>query len=200
MRPATILDIGAGEGTYAKLLRPGLDGTRFIGVEIWKPYLSAYRLTDIYDEVLIGDARTMALPTADVVILGDVLEHMTHDEALTLWQRSRTLARQAVFASIPIIYAPQGAVNGNTHETHVHTWTHTEGLALPGVCAAWAGHVIGCYQAGPAPDRERYDNGGLLPEGSVTVLNNAQPGRVLNEQQAAAGMAYIRKHHPQLGT
>jgi 2-polyprenyl-3-methyl-5-hydroxy-6-metoxy-1,4-benzoquinol methylase len=150
LQPATILDIGAGEGTYATLLRPLLPDARFVGVEIWEPYSATYSLDGLYDEVLIGDARTMVLPTADVVILGDVLEHMTHDEALTLWQRCRSLAGLAVFASIPIIYAPQGAVNGNSHETHVHTWTHAEGLALPGVCAAWAGHVIGCYQAGPA--------------------------------------------------
>jgi 2-polyprenyl-3-methyl-5-hydroxy-6-metoxy-1,4-benzoquinol methylase len=152
LQPATILDVGAGEGTYATLLRPELPDTKFVGVEVWEPYLDTYRLHELYDHVVVGDIRdwSLVLPPVDVVILGDVLEHMTHDEAQDVWQRCRTLARLAVFASIPIIYAPQGAVNGNTHETHVHTWTHVEGLALPGVHDAWAGHVIGCYQAGPA--------------------------------------------------
>lgn len=150
LQPTTILDIGAGEGTYARLLRPLLPDAKIMGVEVWGPYLTDYRLAELYDWVLLGDARELDLPAADVVILGDVLEHMAHDEALDLWARSRAAARLAVFASIPVIHAPQGAVNGNVYETHVHTWSHELGLQLPGVTDSWVGEVIGCYRAGPA--------------------------------------------------
>lgn len=152
LAPDTVLDIGAGEGTYARLLRPALPLTRFTAVEVWEPYLTAYALCELYDTVIVADARHLALPRADVVILGDVLEHMTHVEAFALWQAARDVAALAVFASIPIIEAPQGAVNGNTHETHVDTWTHPLGLTLPGLTDSWAGHTIGCYRA--APTRE----------------------------------------------
>lgn len=150
LKPTSILDVGAGEGTYARLLRPLLPDAKIVGVEVWEPYLADYNLADLYDWVRLGDARHIDLPTVAVVILGDVLEHMTHDEAVALWQRSREACRLAVFASIPIIHAPQGAVNGNVHETHVHTWTHEQGLQLPGLTDSWVGDVIGCYQAGPA--------------------------------------------------
>ncbi len=150
LQPATVLDIGAGEGTYARLLRPELPRTRFTAVEVWEPYLADYQLATLYNEVLIGDARTLHLPLADVVILGDVLEHMHLDDAHDLWHRARAAAHLAVFASIPIGHWPQGAVNGNVHETHQHDWTAQDGDQLPGLTASWRGDVIGCYQAGPA--------------------------------------------------
>ena len=78
--PLTVLDIGPGVGTYAKLLA-GPDVSGLIGLEIWEPYVQTYRLREYYDEIIIGDARLVDLPQADVVILGDVAEHMTEVEA-----------------------------------------------------------------------------------------------------------------------
>ena len=74
--PVTVLDIGPGVGTYAKLLA-GPEVARLTGVEIFEPYVHTYRLREYYDEIIIGDAREVDLPAADVVILGDVAEHMT---------------------------------------------------------------------------------------------------------------------------
>jgi hypothetical protein len=49
------------------------------------------------------------MPTADVVVLGDVLEHLTYLDAVAL--RGRT--RAAAYLSLPIVAYPQGAVEGN---------------------------------------------------------------------------------------
>lgn len=148
--PKSILDVGVGAGTYAQLLRPHLPGTVMIGIEVFEPYRAMFDLDAHYDELLIGDARTIPWPKTDVVIMGDVVEHMTYDDAVIVWRTARRAASAAVYVSVPIIFAPQGADFGNEHERHRHTWTHADMLAMPGVVDSWAGSVLGCYEVEPA--------------------------------------------------
>ena len=150
--PASILDVGVGAGVYEQLLRPVLPGARFVGVEIFEPYLEQFNLRDRYDEVLLADVMDLnPLPTADAVILGDVLEHLEHPDALVLWRRAREAARSAVFLSLPIVEYPQGEVGGNAHEAHLHTWSHEAVLAeLDGIVDWYAPpwpHQVGAYEA-----------------------------------------------------
>ena len=146
-RPVTVLDVGPGVGTYAKLLA-GPTLARIIGLEIWEPYVHTYRLHDYYDEIVLGDARTMDLPETDVVVLGDVAEHMSAAEALELWRRSAAVARRAVYLSIPIVHYPQHAIEGNPHEHHVvDDWDHERVLAsFEGIGAWWTGAEVGVYE------------------------------------------------------
>lgn len=154
-RPATILDVGVGCGTYLDLLGPILPLARWIGVEIWEPYVARFDLAARYDELIVADVRDLdPLPAADLIILGDVVEHMAHADALKLWDRARAAARRAVILSLPIVEYPQGEVDGNPYEAHVHTWTDRDVVAdLPGIVASfrlpWA-QTIGAYEAVPA--------------------------------------------------
>ena len=110
-----MLDIGCGCGTYAKMF-PEADWT---GVEIWEPYVEKYGLKSLYRQLYVEDARTWT-PTEyyDVAFAGDVLEHMTADEAAELLQKLR-LCAEVVIVSIPIGKWPQGVHEGNPYETHV---------------------------------------------------------------------------------
>ena len=146
-QPISILDIGPGVGTYAKLLHD-LPVERSTAIEIWEPYVHTYRLTEYYDEVVVGDARTTPFPSADVVILGDVAEHMTEVEARALWDKAAHAANRAVFLSIPIVPYPQGHIEGNAHEAHVvDDWNHERVLAtFPGIGAHWTGAEVGVYE------------------------------------------------------
>ncbi len=145
--PLEVLDIGPGVGTYAKLLA-GPSVSKLTGLEIYEPYVHTYRLRTYYDEIVIGDARETDLPTCDVVILGDVAEHMTAEAALDLWERSAAAARRAVYLSIPIVHYPQGEIEGNEHEHHVvDDWDHDKVLAaFPGIGAFWTGTEVGVYE------------------------------------------------------
>ena len=145
--PLSVLDIGPGVGTYAKLLR-GPAVARITGLEVWPPYVETYRLREHYDELIIGDARVAPLPAADVVILGDVLEHMSRAEALNLWRRCATTARRAIYLSIPIVHYPQGEIESNPHEVHVEDdWDHDSVLAtFHGIGAHWLGTEVGVYE------------------------------------------------------
>lgn len=144
--PGSILDIGAGSGTYARLLRSRLPHCRMTAVEIFAPYIDQFGLEKLYDRVILGDARTCALTSADVVLLGDVLEHQPLEDAAILWRRSRLLAERAVFVSLPIGPWPQGEMFGNAHEAHLHVWTHDQVMDLGGVVDYWLGSRIGVYQ------------------------------------------------------
>jgi len=145
--PVTVLDIGPGVGTYAKLLA-GPAVSRLTGIEIWEPYVTTYRLHDYYDEVILGDARLVDWPSADVVIMGDVAEHMTVPEAQILWDKALTSAQRAIYLSIPIVPYPQGHLEGNPHEHHVvDDWDHDQVMAaFAGIDDCWRGSEVGVYE------------------------------------------------------
>ena len=145
--PVDVLDIGPGVGTYAKLLA-GPQVASLTAIEIFAPYVTTYRLADYYDEVIVGDARTTPFPDTDIVILGDVAEHMSEQDALALWAKSAEAARRSVYLSIPIVHYPQGHIEGNGHETHVvDDWNHERVLAaFAGIGASWRGTEVGVYE------------------------------------------------------
>ncbi len=153
--PLTVLDVGPGVGTYATLLA-GLP-VRMIGLEVWEPYVATYGLAERYDELVIGDVRTVELPVVDVVILGDVIEHMTRADAREVWRRSAAAARRAVYLSIPIVHYPQHELEGNPYEAHVEEdWSHDDVLAtFDGIGAYQRGEIVGVYERMTARTTDR---------------------------------------------
>lgn len=128
----SVLDVGAGDGKWGKLIRSWASRMRvnvqeLVALEIWPEYVKKHRLHETYDEVLVMDLRDYRdWPNHDVIILGDVLEHIHREEALTLI--GMLLAVKArTYLTIPISPCPQdGAVYGNQYETHLDQWTHEE--------------------------------------------------------------------------
>lgn len=155
LAPRSIIDVGAGSGTYADLLRPKLPDCAFRAIEIHEPYIERFGLLAKYKDIVLDDVRNWNVDcvygdftTADVVILGDVLEHLSHEDALRVWSTARAVARKGVLLSLPIVEYPQGAVDGNEHEAHLHTWSHEAVLAeLDGIVDWWTGSQIGVYRA-----------------------------------------------------
>lgn len=149
--PGSILDVGAGEGTYATYITAAgrRDEAYLIALEIHEPYVDRYALDAIYDMVIVADARAQRFPRVDVVILGDVIEHFAKDEAQKIWIKARRAARKVVLASIPLGNWPQGEVDGNEHERHRSIWSNESVHALGGVAASWTGRIVGCYAAVP---------------------------------------------------
>jgi hypothetical protein len=147
--PRSVLDIGAGSGTYGKLMRQIVPDAYLIGVEAWWPYTVRFKLNEIYDHVIYSDVRNIVWPRADVVILGDVLEHMSEEDARDVWSAAMTAARKAVYLSIPIIHYPQGHEEGNPFEEHVvDDYTHERVLdTFPGITWCWRGTIVGRYEA-----------------------------------------------------
>jgi SAM-dependent methyltransferase len=122
----TILDIGPGSGTYARLLG---DKYTYIGVEIFEHYVEQFRLKHLYHTLIIGDASEIELPPADLIIFGDVLEHMKKEKAEKLLAKAINDYKHIV-VSIPINEG--GSIvhadihYGNEHEAHISGWTFKE--------------------------------------------------------------------------
>jgi hypothetical protein len=113
-----VLDVGAGSGTYGKLLS-GM-GLVIDAIEVWTPYVNDYHLTSIYSSVTIIDARSLhpwLFSQYDLVIFGDVLEHMSREDSIAVWDAAKD-ARYRML-SVPIIHYPQGAEFNNPYEVHV---------------------------------------------------------------------------------
>lgn len=153
-QPRTVTDIGPGSGTYAKLLRPNEPdepGVWWTAIEIHKPYIGRYKLKSRYDEVHHLDARRAPghLYHRDLVICGDVLEHMPRTEAVDLLRRIEAAGAWHILVSVPIVDAPQGEVGGNEHEEHVHHWDADDMdqvlAGLGGGVETMRGHTLGVW-------------------------------------------------------
>ena len=125
----SIIDVGAGSGTYYNLLHDnGVKIDKIDALEVWTPYVEEYGLSSKYDKVIQKDARKHNGFDYDLVILGDVLEHMTKEDAIALWSRVSKKAKHAII-SIPIVHYPQGHIAGNPYEEHIkEDWTAQEVL------------------------------------------------------------------------
>ncbi len=149
-----VLDIGVGSGTYYNVFgHPEgiLAHAKWVGVEVWLPYIDRFNLKDKYDVLISQDARTIdysVFNKFDVVFLGDVLEHMTKDEAVALISKISKVADIGII-SIPIIHLPQGEEEGNPYEVHVKDdWTHEEVIQTFKVSKFATGKVVGVYLLG----------------------------------------------------
>jgi hypothetical protein len=149
--PRGIWDIGPGDGTYWDLMKEYCtNGPLWTCVEVWGAYVNQYNLRDKYDTVYIQDVRGVGFPEYsgkrhdNLIIFGDVLEHMPEDDARLLILRAKKSFRW-ILVSIPIVHAPQGEVNGNPYEEHVKHWSFDEMHAAMGHCMAFKGHTIGLY-------------------------------------------------------
>lgn len=57
-----VLDIGAGSGTYAKLIKQEFDlckHAEWTAVEAWSEYVEKFHLASLYDHVINQDVRTL---------------------------------------------------------------------------------------------------------------------------------------------
>lgn len=148
LKPETVVDVGPGAGMYANWFRP-MHHAHWTGIEVWGPYINKYRLHEKYDVVVNADVREIELPEADLYIAGDVLEHMTKDEAVVLIERMKAKCKH-LFVSVPIIEYHQGAIEGNPYEEHKHHWGFDEMAEVlldgdPEGLQTWKGEVIGAY-------------------------------------------------------
>jgi ABC-type taurine transport system substrate-binding protein len=144
----SILDVGAGAGIYCDVLfHAGFRGD-IDAIEVWEPYINEFDLDNKYDFVFQEDVRKWDDFNYDLIIFGDILEHMTVEEALAVWDKVSKQAKYAVIA-IPIIHYHQPAINNNPYEEHVkEDWSHEEVLnTFPYIVDSWKGEITGAYWA-----------------------------------------------------
>lgn len=130
--PISVLDIGAGMGTYSMLARQ--EHQHWTALEVFYPYVSQYALLDKYDHVIIGDARYMDYDKLsggnvegwELIIAADMLEHMAKHDAQALIQELLKYSRHLLIC-FPVEHQEQHAgEEGNDFETHIDHWTFDE--------------------------------------------------------------------------
>lgn len=109
-----ILDVGAGCGTYALLLGDYFNNIDC--VEVYKPNIERYELNKRYRKAYNEDIRNFKYEWYDVVIFGDILEHLEIEEAQEVLEYAMKHSKQ-VIAAVPYEYK-QGIVEGNEYEIH----------------------------------------------------------------------------------
>jgi hypothetical protein len=116
-KDAKILDVGAGIGTYSDLLKPrGYENIDC--VEVFEFYINQYNLRDKYKNVFVEDITksTLDLNEYDLVIFGDIIEHLSEEDALKVLNKIGN--KTSVIVAVPF-NAEQGEHFGNIHETHL---------------------------------------------------------------------------------
>jgi hypothetical protein len=127
------------------ILRHFLPDVRFIGIEAFEPYMYRFDLIEKYDELILTDVREMLLlPLADVTIFGDVLEHMTREDATDLIAHAKLTSR-AILVSVPVVHLEQGAVGGNEFERHLYHWGFEEMHDELGAIDSFRGDTVGVF-------------------------------------------------------
>lgn len=140
VRPASVLDIGLGNGKMGFIARDLLDvmlgerarredwRVRIDGIEVFPDYIQDHQRA-IYDDIHIGDALDVIdrLGQYEMIIIGDVLEHFDRDRAIAFLDKASLHATKAILLSIPLGEKwTQGDIYGNDYERHRSFWNVDE--------------------------------------------------------------------------
>lgn len=113
-KESIILDVGPGRGLYYDLLIdkfPNIDCC-----EVFKPYIEQFNLMSKYRNVFNENILDFEFDWYDVIIMGDILEHIDIENAQKLIDRLYDKCKQLIVA-VPWTFK-QGIVYNNEHEIH----------------------------------------------------------------------------------
>lgn len=111
---STCLDVGACDGKWSDLLG---DYLIMDAVEIFRPNVEKHHLFRKYRGVFVGDIAEYRFNWYDLVIFGDVIEHMTVEQAQEVLTYAKGHCHDMI-VSVPFLY-PQDAIYGNPWEKHI---------------------------------------------------------------------------------
>lgn len=110
----TCLDVGACDGKWAKLLDGYLD---IEACEIFLMNIRKNELETLYKKVYCCDIKNLEYKYYDLIIFGDVIEHMTVEDAQKsikyAWDRCKDM-----IVVVPYLYY-QDEMYGNKYEKHL---------------------------------------------------------------------------------
>ena len=111
---ATALDVGPCDGKWSNLLEGYLT---IDAVEIYSPNIIRHRLAEKYRHVFNADVRGFQFEHYDLIIFGDVLEHMSVEDAQKVlayaWDRCTDL-----IVAVPFQWVNRSHY-GNPYEVHI---------------------------------------------------------------------------------
>jgi hypothetical protein len=142
-KPLRILDCGCGWGEFGFLFRLHAEtqqGATFhapqtwrctiTGVEVFQPYIIPSIHGFVYDHVFVGElldlARRCLLPRAQMIYLGDVLEHFVREAGEEILRLLFRLCDQSLVVSTPLRQSNQADLHGNEYQRHLSLWDEND--------------------------------------------------------------------------
>jgi hypothetical protein len=174
-RAVKILDIGAGAGSYYDML--SAEGYHNLDcVEAFENYIIDYKLRDKYKKVILGDVTKLDIDfdQYDLIILGDVLEHIQLEDAKILLSKMK---RSNVIIGVPF-NSHQGIHFDNTYEIHLQ-----DDLTFINFFERFEGYKPFCL---------RFDYGLFVKESTNTIFTETQQQPIPENYQT-----YIRSNFNQ---
>lgn len=113
-KDATILDVGAGEGTYLPFLQDYFANIE--AVEIFKPNIDNFNLEQRYKKVYNANIVDFKYNYYDIIIFGDVIEHLETKEAQSVLEYAYNRCKEIIVA-VPYL-SSQGIEENNIYEIH----------------------------------------------------------------------------------
>jgi len=110
---STVLDVGACDGKWAKLLT----GYTIDAVEIFEPNIRVHNLKYKYRNVYNCNILDYKYDYYDLIIFGDVIEHMQVWEAQVVLDYAKERCKD-IIVGVPFLY-PQDEIYGNPYERHI---------------------------------------------------------------------------------
>ena len=111
---ASCLDVGACDGVWARNLG---DFLKMDAVEAYEPNVEHFNLRTLYNKVFADDVRGLQYGDYELVIFGDVLEHMSTEEAQDVLRYAEEHA-DVIVVAVPYKWK-QDAIYGNPYEKHI---------------------------------------------------------------------------------
>ena len=108
---AAILDVGACDGNWRRLLP---EYANMDAVEVFPP--NAEKLSN-YRKVYTADIRDFKYDWYDLIIFGDIIEHLPVKDAQAVLEYAAPRCRDMIVA-VPFLYK-QGEIYGNPYERHI---------------------------------------------------------------------------------
>ena len=141
-RPASLLDVGVGNGKIGFIARDLLDvmlgergrfkrkdwKTKIDGIEVFPDYIQDHQKA-IYNDIFIGNAFDVidTLGVYDMIVLGDVLEHFEKKQAYQFLDKCIAHVSGHLIVSVPLGENwTQEAIYGNPYERHLSFWSFEE--------------------------------------------------------------------------
>lgn len=139
---ATCLDVGACDGKWHGLLGDYLE---MDACEAFQPNIQGWELAKKYNKVFWGDICNLEYDYYDLVIFGDVIEHLTVGKAQKVLTYAKEHADDLIIA-VPYEY-PQDELYGNPYEKHIQDDLTPEifDSRYPGFEIIWANSEYAYY-------------------------------------------------------
>ncbi|KKU59361.1 MAG: hypothetical protein UX81_C0010G0024 [Parcubacteria group bacterium GW2011_GWA2_47_12] len=133
VQPRSLLDLGAGAGKYGLMIKELDSSIETVAIEIEKDYIERFNLRSIYKQVWNISIYDLIHPkyfdlNFDVVMIGDVLEHLKKSDGVNLLNFLIYRCRW-IIVEFPHRYL-QNSVDNYVSEAHISVWTENDFLSF----------------------------------------------------------------------